>query len=107
MFCMAQQCRAYAGAAGVPVHWSVGSGSRAVCLRFAPHTAGSKADAPWSHPIQASFPAGVDRHVAIPVQPPQPSETAEPGTPVPQVLRRKWLHVLHSCLEFCLKSDKV
>ncbi len=68
-----------AGALGVAVHWSMKSDSRAVCLRFGPQTAGSGANAPWSHPIEASFPGGVDRHVAIPVQPPQPFETARPG----------------------------
>ena len=36
-------------------------------------------DAPWSHPIEASFPGGVESHVTIPVQPPSPSETAKPG----------------------------
>ena len=71
------------GALGVPVHWSMKSGSRAVCLRFGPQTAGSGVDAPWSHPIEASFPGGVDRHVAITVRPPQPSETAKPGYTLP------------------------
>ena len=68
-----------AGALGVAVHWSMKSDSQAVCLRFGPQTAGSGANAPWSHPIEASVPGRVDRHVAIPVQPPQPSETARPG----------------------------
>ena len=68
-----------AGALGVPVHWSMKSDSRAVSLRFGPATAGSGVDAPWSHPIEASFPGGVESHVAIPVQPPSPSETAKPG----------------------------
>ncbi|DBB13379.1 TPA: hypothetical protein ACH3X3_005112 [Trebouxia sp. C0006] len=67
------------GALGVAVHWSMKSDLRAVCLRFGPQTAGSGVTAPWSHPVEASFPGGVDRHVAIPVQPPQPSETARPG----------------------------
>ncbi|DBB13347.1 TPA: hypothetical protein ACH3X3_005082 [Trebouxia sp. C0006] len=67
------------GALGVTVHWSMKSNPRAVCLRFGPQTAGSGVNAPWSHPIDASFPGGVDRHVAIPVQPPQPFETARPG----------------------------
>ncbi len=67
------------GSLGVAVHWSMKSDSRAVCLRFGPQTAGSGVNAPRSHPIEASFPGGVDRHVAIPVQPPQPSETARPG----------------------------
>ncbi len=68
-----------AGAVGVAVHWSMMLDSRAVCLRFGPQTVGSGRTAPWSHPIEASFPGGVDQHVAIPVQPPQPSETARPG----------------------------
>ena len=72
-----------AGALGVAVHWSMKSDSRAVCLRFGPQTAGSGVNAHWSHPIEASFPGGVDRHVAIPVQPPQPSETARPGEFLP------------------------
>jgi len=65
----------------VAVHWSMRSDSRAVCLRFGPQTAGSGVNAPWSHLIEASFPGGGgwDRHVAIPVQPPQPLETARPG----------------------------
>ena len=67
------------GAVGVPVHWSTKSESRSVCLRFGPKTAGSHADAPWSHPVEAAFPAGLDRHVAIPVIPPEPTETAKPG----------------------------
>ncbi len=71
------------GALGVAVHWSMRSDSRAVCLRFGPRTSGSGVNAPWSHPIEASFPGGVDRHVAIPVQPPQPSETARPGDSLP------------------------
>ena len=53
--------------------------SRSVCLRFGPKTAGSSPDAPWSHPIEATFPSGLDRHVAIPVTPPKPQETAKPG----------------------------
>ncbi|DBA65520.1 TPA: hypothetical protein ACH3X2_003176 [Trebouxia sp. C0005] len=65
-------------ALGVAVHWSIKSDSRAVCLRFGSQTAGSGVNVPWSHPIEASFPGGVGRHVAIPVQPPQPSETARP-----------------------------
>ena len=68
-----------AGSLGVPLHWSMKSESRAVCLRFAPPTAGSGEGSPWSHPLEASFPGGTDRHVAIPVQPPTPSETAKPG----------------------------
>ncbi len=68
-----------AGALGVAVHWSMKSDSRAVCLGFGPQTAASGVNAPWSHPIEASFLGEVDRHVAIPVQPPQPSETATPG----------------------------
>ncbi|KAL3132004.1 hypothetical protein ABBQ32_14227 [Trebouxia sp. C0010 RCD-2024] len=67
------------GALGVPVHWSVKSESRAVCLRFGPDTAGSKEGAPWSHPVETAFPGGFDRHVAIPVIPPAPAETAKPG----------------------------
>jgi len=68
-----------AGALGVAVHWSMKSDSRAVCLRFGPQTAGSAVNAPWSHPNEASFPGGVDRHLATSVQPSQPSETARPG----------------------------
>ena len=56
------------------------SESRAVCLRFAPPTAGSGEGSPWSHPLEASFPIVADRHVAVPVQPPTPSQTAAPGT---------------------------
>lgn len=67
------------GALGVPVHWSMKSESRAVCLRFGPQTAASSSNAPWSHPVEASFPGGVDHHVAIPVAPPEPAETAKPG----------------------------
>ena len=37
-----------------------------------PSDTGSGVNAPWSHPNEASFPAGVEKHVAIPVQPPQP-----------------------------------
>ena len=71
----------YAGALGVPLHWSVKSDSRAVCLRFGPDTAGSSGGgAPWSHPVETASPGGLDRHVAIPVLPPAPAETAKPGT---------------------------
>ena len=72
-----------AGALGVAVHWSMKSDMRAVCLRFGPQTPGSGVNAPWSHPIKASFPGGVDRHVAIPVQPPHTPETARPGDSLP------------------------
>ena len=74
------------GALGVPFHWSMKSESRAVCLCFAPPTAGSGEGSPWSHPLKASFPGGVDRHVAIPVQPPTPSQTATPGAGLPAVI---------------------
>ena len=52
---------------------------QAVCLRFGPQTAGSGVNAPWSHPIEVYSPGGVDSHMAIPVQPSQPSETARSG----------------------------
>lgn len=63
----------------MPVHWSIKSESRAVCLRFGPQTAASSSNAPWSHPVEAAFPGGVDHHVAIPVAPPEPADTAKPG----------------------------
>ncbi|DBB13333.1 TPA: hypothetical protein ACH3X3_005068 [Trebouxia sp. C0006] len=37
-----------------------------------PSDTGSGVNAPWSNPNEASFPGGVEKHVAIPVQPPQP-----------------------------------
>ena len=74
-----KQAIEHTGALGVPVHWSVKSESRAVCLRFGVQTAASSSGAPWSHPVEAAFPGGVDHHVAIPVVPPEPAETAKPG----------------------------
>ncbi|KAK9819963.1 hypothetical protein WJX72_004515 [[Myrmecia] bisecta] len=68
-----------AGAVGLPLHWSLKTDRRALCLRFAPETP-SQAAAPWSHPVEADFPNGTDRYVAIPVLPPPEASAAQPSS---------------------------
>ena len=52
---------------------------RAVCLRFTPSNK-EEGTAPWSCPIAVDFPAGKDRHVAIPIRPPTSAAASTSGT---------------------------
>ncbi len=69
----------FADAGARPLQWGMAADCRAVCLRFTPNNK-EESTAPWSCPIAVDFPAGKDRHVAIPIRPPTSAAASASGT---------------------------
>lgn len=58
-----------AGGTGVPLHWSLQSETRRVCLRFAPDSPG-EAGPQWSHPLELEKAlSSTARYISLPVRP--------------------------------------
>ncbi|KAK9827173.1 hypothetical protein WJX74_009221 [Apatococcus lobatus] len=68
-----------ADAGARPLQWGMTADHRAVCLRLTPNNK-EEGTAPWSCPIAVDFPAGKDRHVAIPIRPPTSAAASTSGT---------------------------
>ena len=79
-----------AGGTGIPLHWSLQSDTRKVCLRFAPDSPG-EAGPQWSHPLELEKSlSSTARYISLPVRPAASSgakdtplidlEVVEPGS---------------------------
>ena len=54
---------------GIPLHWSLQSDTRRVCLRFAPDSPG-EAGPQWSHPLELEKSlSSTARYISLPVRP--------------------------------------
>lgn len=58
-----------AGAANIPVHWSLaGAAAQCICLQLAPRVGGAAGDenSQWSAPLEAALQGGAVCHLALP-----------------------------------------